>query len=172
MAQGLSNEVIARSDLSPFDPRAVDIILEYPADSIQVWRRPWVQALQVDGYPVEFRVFVRDGSIQGIASYYPQRPLPVTPEMLAYVEGCREATYNILAHLVRSQERPWMPSYEKRYSDQLPSATLDFLVDTSGQVLFLEAGPPLGAGAHPCAFIDRDEMSGVALELAPGAQLR
>ena len=42
------------------------------------------------------------------------------------------------------------------YSDPLirdhPNATADFLVTTDHRVLFLEGGPPYGAGAHPCCF--------------------
>ena len=34
------------------DPRAFDILFEYPRPQAPVWLRPWTQALVVDGYPV------------------------------------------------------------------------------------------------------------------------
>ena len=58
------------------DPRAFDILFEYPRPTAPVWLRPWENTLIVDGYPVEYRAFVRDGEVLGISSYYPQRPLP------------------------------------------------------------------------------------------------
>lgn len=44
-------------DLILDDPRAVDIMFEYPGDEIAVWRRPWIEARIEDSYPVEYRVF-------------------------------------------------------------------------------------------------------------------
>ena len=35
----------------------------------------------------------------------------------------------------------------------------------------LEAGPPFGAGAHPCAFLGRDEIAGVARALPGDVEL-
>lgn len=125
----------------------------------------------LDGYPVEFRVFVENGEVLGVASYYPQRPLPPTPEMSALAGHCIRRSFTILQHLTQSQEAPWMPTYEGKFEDGKVSATLDFIVTTEGKALFLEAGPPFGAGAHPCAFIDRP-IKGVALEMAPGVELR
>ena len=53
--------------------RAFDIMMEYPREEIPVWQRPWVEAEIVDSYPVEYRVFVRDGKVIGVSNYYPQR---------------------------------------------------------------------------------------------------
>ena len=57
------------------DPRAFDILMEYPREEIPIWKRPWVDALLYDGYPVEYRAFVLNGELVGISNYYPQRPL-------------------------------------------------------------------------------------------------
>ncbi|MFK4706120.1 hypothetical protein ABIC83_002959 [Roseateles asaccharophilus] len=171
IAEGLEPTRSDRQDLLAFDPRAFDIIHEFPADHVDVWSRPWIRAKKIDGYPVEFRVFVENSEIKGVASYYPQRPLPQTGEISGYVGDCLNLTYRVLDHLQRSKETPWMPSYEGRFVEGLVSATLDFIVTDDGNVLFLEAGPPYGAGAHPCAFIDQ-EIRGVALALAPGVSLR
>ena len=72
------------------DPRAFSVIYEYPGDSVAVLARPWVEALRVDTHPVEFRVFVQNSQLIGVASYYPQRALPVTSEMLGYVSQCQD----------------------------------------------------------------------------------
>ncbi len=171
MADGTPPSLAQRQDLTAFDLRAFDIIAEYPADIVPVWARPWVEAKVIDGYPVEYRVFVENGEIKGVASYYPQRPLPQTPAVLDQVEQCKQMTTRILHYLTLTGELPWQPAIEEGFAPGLAHATLDFLVTVTGEVLFLEAGPPFGAGAHPCAFIDR-EVSGVALALAEGVRLR
>ena len=157
--------------LSTGDPRAFDILADYPADEFTVWARPWVQAKMLDGYPVEFRVFVKDSQVLGVASYYPQRPLPDTPEMRGLAEQCVELTRKALRHLENTGQYPWLVNYARHFAEGTVNATLDFLVRPDNQVVFLEAGPPYGAGAHPCTFIDRP-IEGVALELAPGVVLR
>lgn len=151
--------------------RVYELHYEYPADIIPVWSRPWIDALEVDGFPVEFRVFVRDSKVIGVASYYPQRALPSTPEIYGFASRCKEMATQLVKHLDESCERPWLDAFAAKFNPELVNATMDFLVSSSGDVLFLEAGPPFGAGAHPCAFIDC-EISGVALELAPGVILR
>jgi hypothetical protein len=152
-------------------PRIYDLHYEYPADSIPVWSRPWVDAMEVDGYPVEFRVFVLESKVIGVASYYPQRDLPDTEEILGYADQCKTLAEKLVSYLDDSGDRPWLKSFEEKFDPQTVNATMDFLVTQEGRVLFLEGGPPYGAGAHPCAFVDR-EISGVALKLAPGVLLR
>lgn len=171
MAQGRLPDAEEATSLEPWDPRAWELAYEYPSDAISAWARPWVQARMVDGYPLEFRVFIKDSRVIGVASYYPQRPLPDTPEMLGLAETCRRQAERLVGHLDAAGARPWLPGFGERFSDSAASATMDFLVTESGEVLFLEAGPPYGAGAHPCAFIDRP-IEGVALCLAPGVALR
>ncbi len=157
--------------LSPQDPRAFDIIYEYPSDEVPVLSRPWIAARQQDGFPVEFRVFIRENCIQGIASYYPQRPLPASADILGFVEKARTLSAKVLDTLLASGRYPWMPGMERRFARGKVHCTLDVLVTANDEVLFLEAGPPFGAGAHPCAFLGRESVEGVALELAPGVRL-
>lgn len=172
LADGVIPNNEARTNLHPGDPRAYDLLMEYPSDDLPVWQRPWVDAKMIDGFPVEFRVFVADSQLLGIASYYPQRPLPDSADIRAHVEECRYLAATLVAHLDAEGIRPWMPNYTGKFDPTRVSATLDFLVDVDGNVVFIEAGPPFGAGAHPCAFVDCDAISGVALALAPGATLR
>ena len=79
-------------DLSPDDLRAYELLSDYPFAVLPVWKRPWVLARIVDHYPVEYRAFVSSGEIQGVSSYYPQRPLPVTDDRLAELRVVRNMT--------------------------------------------------------------------------------
>ena len=171
MALGRAPTHAERTELPWHDPRAFDILQEFPADSFHVWQRPWIEAMKVDGYPVEFRVFVRNGKVIGVANYYPQRALPETAEFLGLAQRCEEATDRVVAYRTSTGEIPWMQTYAGGFDESKVSATLDFFATQDGEVMFLEAGPPYGAGAHPCSFIDR-EISGVALKIAAGVQLR
>jgi len=116
--------------------------------------RPWVDALRVDGYPLEFRAFHDADGFQGVSSYYPQRPLP------------SEDVYLIAA------------TQAAEYARRLAAAgsfpvgfTADFLVTPAGEVLLLEGGPPHHMGlcsAHPCCFAP-GEIRGIALARREGA---
>ena len=140
------------------DPRAVDILFEYPRSHAPVWLRPWAQALVVKGYPVEYRAFVRDGEVLGISSYYPQRPLPEFP---AHIQAVREQTQRLI-NAVRTPFQ-WHFDPRRRGLDQDGvHFTADFIATAEG-MLFLEGGPPHELGAHPCCFRE-GRISGVALE--------
>lgn len=161
----------AMRELSPDDPRAFDILYEYPPEKVPVLCRPWVCALREDGYPVEFRAFVRDSRVTGVASYYPQRPLPDTPQTQAFVSKVWAHSAAIVESLSACGQFPWLMGFERQFTAGTVNATLDFLVREDGEVLFIEAGPPFGAGAHPCAFLGRDEIAGVALALTENVEL-
>jgi len=171
MAKGGAPGKSDRQELDWGDPRASDILYEFPSDMIPVWSRPWVEAAYIDNYPVEFRVFLQDSQVLGVASYYPQRALPATALMAGLADTCGALALRVAKYMDSRGEYPWMPDFEGRYEPGKVHATMDFLVTPGKDILFLEAGPPFGAGAHPCAFIDR-AIEGVALELAPGARLR
>jgi len=158
-------------DLSPDDPRAFDILYEYPRETVPVLCRPWVPALHVDGYPVEFRAFVRESKVIAVASYYPQRPLCDSPQMRTFVSKVQSHSATIVDYLSASGQYPWLLGFERQFKAGTVNATLDFLVREDGEVVFIEAGPPFGAGAHPCAFLGRDEIAGVALALSEGVEL-
>ena len=143
------------------DPRAFDILFEYPRPTAPVWLRPWEKTLIADGYPVEYRAFVRDGEVLGISSYYPQRPLPEFPEFLEHIHAVRDQT----ERLIRAVRTPFQwhlkPSMRGLDRDGV-HFTADFIATRNG-IIFLEGGPPNELGAHPCCFRD-GEISGVALE--------
>ena len=75
------------------DPRSFDLVYEFPRDSLPVWRRPWVEAQVLEGYPVEYRAYVRDGELRGISNYYPQRALP---RFDLHLERVREYTQRLI----------------------------------------------------------------------------
>ncbi len=166
-------ESVLMSMLTPDDPRAFDILYEFPQERVALWHRPWVQARYHEGFPVEYRIFVKDSQIQGIANYYVQRALPDNAQTQAEIAQIRQHAEAIIAACKSVGRFPWMtfPSYSKQgRSDREVHATLDFLITPEGEALFLEAGPASGAGAHPCAFMGR-EVEGVALALAPGIEV-
>ena len=142
------------------DMRSFDMVGEYPRDSIPIWQRPWAKTQVIDGYPVEYRAFVRDGKLQGISSYYPQRPLPWLPE---HLKAVRNSTERLIQHV----QAPFLWHHTLMFLDnpldrQGIHFTADFLVTTQGETLFLEGGPPHELGGHMCCFRP-GEIEGVAL---------
>lgn len=131
------------------DPRAFDILYAFPAPTVAIVERPWVPALQIDGFPVEFRVFLRDGAVAGIANYYCQRSLTRTPDLAQWAARCVRASQAMVEALAWERQ-PWMPGQPVGGPAQ---GTLDFLVDAAGELWLLEGGPGWGFGAHPCAFL-------------------
>jgi len=123
------------------DPRAIDILYEYPKKNVPVLGRPWIQAMMHGGWPVEFRVFIEDSKIIGVSNYYPQRDLPLEFEVLAH------AAWDIASHL-----------------RHVGRGTADFLTKPDGTLIFLEGGPPHtpAGGAHMCCF-EPGKIDGIAL---------
>ena len=140
------------------DPRAFDIILEYPREELPVWSRPWTSPMVLDDYPMEYRAFVKDGKIAGISSYYPQRPLI---EFKGHIETIRAYT----EQLADAAHPPFLWPMCHRPESISPDGvhfTADFMATSDG-ILFLEGGPPHEMGAHPCCF-QPGRIEGVALE--------
>ncbi len=147
------------------DPRAVDIIFQYPDTVMTAWSRPWMRARLVDGYPVEYRVFVEADEIIGVSSYYPQRPLPDSPEVRDDIAACLAETSKLIAALPTPLEYPGWP--ERPLSPDSRSFTADFMRLEDRRFLYLEGGPPFGAGAHPCCFEHVDRWAdGTAFHLS------
>lgn len=135
------------------DPRAYDILFEYPADRVDVVRRPWQPTRFEAGYPIEFRVFVHEGRAVGVSNYYVQRPLPDTDEVRAWAQEALRFSQCMVDAAQAGGAFPWMPLRHVPETVQRGfEATLDFLIAEDGRVLFLEAGPGYGLGAHPCCF--------------------
>lgn len=142
--------------LSPSDMRAFDILFAFPSDQVAVVRRPWVAADTLEGYPVEFRVFVENGEVVAVANYYLQRPLPNTE---AVRRAARQAVRHSQAILAAVRAQCAVPAMPHQPNPEKVAATLDFLVTPEQDVVFLEAGPGHYFGAHPCAFLNPDGRS-------------
>lgn len=144
-------------DLNPGEPRTFDILYEIPAEEVAVLERPWVNAKMMDNFPVEFRVFVNEGVVKAIANYYLQRPLEDMPQMRDWMKRSIDLTNQIIAVV---KEEGLCPAFSRQSNPgQDFSATLDFMVNETGEVLFLEAGPGFGFGAHPCSFLHTDGIN-------------
>ena len=154
----------------PFDdPRAFDIMMQYPREEIPVWQRPWIQAEIYHSYPVEYRVFVLDGKIQGVSNYYPQRPLEWHTRTLVHVSMYTQLLIDVLQKDETKFE--WhkhfdLDRFKKNHSLDDIHFTADFMVTNEMGVLFIEGGPPHELGAHPCCF-PPGRIDGVALARPP-----
>ena len=147
------------------DFRATDLIFEYPDTVIAAWSRPWMQARIVGGYPVEYRVFVEDGEIIGVSSYYPQRPLADSHEVREDVAACLLETAKLIAAVPVPLKYPG-GSHPHRSPDS-KSFTADFMRLEDGRFLYLEGGPPFGSNTHPCCFEHFDNWDdGAAFHLS------
>lgn len=149
-----SSDVFRSVDVD--DPRVFDCAV---GNSLRLCVRPWIEAQRIDGYPVEFRVYYGPDGYQGISSYYPQRPLPESAEIVQAVFTACLSTKRIYTSGV------WPVGF-----------TADFLVSETDEVLFIEGGPPHrakgpGANAHPCCFAP-GQIEGVALAPREGALMR
>lgn len=150
MARG-NHEWDPKCALLTFDDcRLVDLTCMESLREMRVWRRPWIRTVVDAGYPVEFRVFVAEGKVLGVSSYYPQRPLTVPDglELAAQAAGLAE----------RLARQPGAP----------PSFSADFLLAEGPprELLWLE-GAPL-ARSHPCCFAP-GKIAGIALAPQFGA---
>lgn len=137
--------------------RIFDLSAEYPGDSVPVVKRPWVEARREDTHPVEYRVFVENGEVKGVANYYIQRGLEPTEQVRSEVSQAIANTRQLLTFMQDEGALPFNVQADKEkngFDPEKASCTIDFLVDRNGEVLFLEAGPPFGLGAHPCAFME------------------
>ena len=78
MSKGAKLEAIddaVRNGL-PLDARLLDILNDWPRLHVPVVRRPWLTNIaRHNGYPVEYRAFVRNGRVRAISAYYVQTPL-------------------------------------------------------------------------------------------------
>ena len=147
------------------DPRLYDIMWEQPREEVPLWQRPWINATRIEGYPVEYRVFVTNGEVNGVSNYYPQRPLPLNLAVIQQAQTSIDLTNLLIQHLptpfLWNQSLLWIEFKENLDSNGI-HFTADFLADAAGQVLFIEGGPPHQMGAHPCCF-SPGQTYGVAL---------
>lgn len=144
------------------DFRAYDLVSDFPELTIAAYARPWMDAAIIDNYPVEYRVFVDHGTIMGICNYYPQRALQNDTHTLNDIGR----VFALAARMIVAQKKPmnW-PPIEKNWDTTMLSCSMDFMRLRTGEVVFLEGGPPYsaGGGSHPCCFAGRDP-EGIAFE--------
>lgn len=95
--------------------------------------RPWIEAAREMDFPVEFRVFVTKDGGTSTSSYYTQRPLG--GQWLPQAKQAARLAQALRPHVAADVE----------YS-------ADFLVTQSGEILFLEGGPPTRYGGDPCCL--------------------
>ena len=71
------------------DMRLVELAMEdWPRPTIPVFARPYRKPWLVDGFAVEFRVWVRAGKVTAISNYYPQRPLVRSAQIERAMRTC------------------------------------------------------------------------------------
>lgn len=131
------------------EERVFDILYSFPGEIATAWRRPWVTAALKDGYPVEYRAYVRNSELIGVGNYYVQRDLQWDRATRSDVRQVIKCTRKLLA----AMEPPlrYGPAV-LRFAPEERSFTVDFMRLESGDLVFLEGGPPYGAGAHPTCF--------------------
>lgn len=157
-----------RACIDPEDIRIFDLAFQYASESVPVLIRPWIEARMHEEAPVEYRVFVRNGQIEGVANYYYVRDLPddarTEEEVIQIIRSATQLLETTRDKaLPYRQEHDWHPDY---FEPNEIHCTMDFLVDRDGKVLFLEAGPAFGAGAHPCAFAGHSKIKPVGVALS------
>lgn len=150
---------------SPDDPRFFDLAFEYPGRRMMVHQRPWIHLTIHKNYPVEYRVFVQDSEIIGVSNYYPQRSLCDWTYWRKDVDKCLVYAKRLVDTMPLPVRYPGGP--HRYWPTDEKSCTLDFVRTRSGGILFLEGGPPYGAGAHPCCYpenLDQSYWPPVALD--------
>lgn len=142
------------------DPRLIDILAKHPFSWVKIYKRPWVDLEIYKKYPIEFRAYVRENNILGISNYYIQRDLPNTPEILSHTS----IVERLAEKLIDAQKQDmFFPAMKNSGWDMSKNSwTADFAVTKSKDIVFIEGGPPYGAGADPCCFEDV-EIDGIKL---------
>jgi hypothetical protein len=120
----------SRVDFNIDDPRFIDIIFECNVATTRLAVRPIVEIKRHNKYPVEFRCYVFGEKEVAVSSYYPQRRLP--DEYFSAAEESAKLGLHLYPHVETA-------------------FTADFCL-VGEELIFLEGGPPFGAGAHPCCF--------------------
>jgi hypothetical protein len=188
------------------DARYVELFPQGHGDTIAYLARPWVEAGRrvtcedphrhgtpfagKGSWPCEWRVFVRNGKVTGVAFYYGWAG-EATPENTRRALEAAALAQKMVDHGVALGLQPRMmdlvlaatgkaathPTVAQALTYQEGfSCTLDFVETVDGMML-LEGGPahtPMGGG-HPCAFAGVGatatsayaDTTGVALRLMP-----
>ena len=143
----------ARSESNLFaDMRLAELTPGYPRAEVPVLLRPYVAPAMAEGWPVEYRVWIRHGRPRAVANYYPQRVLADNDATRAQMDRCVALATQLADAAPRFDSLPLNPDAEA----EGVSFTADFLVDPQEEIHWLEAGPYTfpGYGAHPCTIED------------------
>ncbi|MFZ3482077.1 hypothetical protein [Sphingomonas sp. 3-13AW] len=164
------------------DHRTLSLTAERPKTDMVFIARPWVQASRWietmdphrDGspfagpgrWPAEWRAFVVDGKVTGVAFYYAFSG-EMTPENARMAIQVRDVAQRLVdgmtaqklwprfmkTELARRNPAPEMQAALEGFGREAVSCSLDF-IETDDGLLLLEGGPPNlpFGGAHVCAF--------------------
>lgn len=202
-----------RTRIDATDKRFTDLFAEGHKDRLYFLARPWMQPGRwgegedphrhgsifagKGRWPMEWRCFVEDGVVTGVASYYGWVG-DVTPENVRAALEAKSLAERIVAEAASLGAVPRFMDMEllRTASDHVLemrdvqstlgrfprdgiSCTLDFIETDQGMML-LEGGPahtPIGGG-HPCAFAGHEtdprgicRTEGIALRLIDGVCL-
>ena len=143
MAEGGS--AAERIPLTVDDPRLFDILFESNVAATRLAVRPIIAIKRYAKHPVEFRCYVFGPDQVAVSNYYPQRGLPDSFKEWAVKAGALAL---------------------RLYPYAGADYTADFCLTEDSELVFLEGGPPWGAGAHPCCFAP-DKLKSGRIVLAP-----
>lgn len=158
------------------DPRIMDMHWGMP--EILILGRPLMTPVMVDGWPVEFRVFVGGSAEEdgAVSFYYPQvgdaaeRAAQDDPRLREAAEQARGWALSMTALRDRLGLLPFLPGRDF-VPDAGIGATIDFMLTEERGLVMIDAGPGFGFGAHPCCFID-SPVTGTRWRLADGVEAR
>jgi len=179
------------------DMRITMVIAEGPPGPTTFVKRPWVKAARwISGedphrsgsliagpglWPAEWRAFVENGKVIGVAFYYAWAG-HASPENATMALAVRDLAQRITDQGVGQGALPRFMNIEfarssradidTRFPRNVFACTLDF-IETDDGLQLLEGGPactPIGGG-HPCAFAGIDPPAGVAFRPAPGVSI-
>jgi len=143
-----------------------------PHNGMPCWIRTWTDARRIDAVapdgeailtPVEWRVYVRDGSPVAVSSFYPSLADGLSDLDRAEISMALDAARAVIGLMEDLRITPHHPRYERR-RDLDPDAvhfSLDFLSlahssESAPAIAMLEGGPAHlrhpHFGAHPCCF--------------------
>ena len=138
----------------PLDTRLLDILNDWPRLHVPVLRRPWLTSIaRHNGFPVEYRAFVRNGRVRAISAYYVQTPLLRDDAELRQVRLLASALADAMeppyewpiharaehaAAAIAEKMEPALPlktgkAGNDRLDPGLPNCTMDFAVTTDHQ---------------------------------------
>lgn len=194
-----------RRSVDAADRRIVECYAQGPDGPSVFVARPWIQAGRfLTGedphragsrfagpgiWPAEWRAFVFNGRVTGVAAYYGWAG-ELSPVAAANALKVRELAELVVGEAARQQAYPLYPALEilrlrepahpklanilATFTRDRIDCTIDFLETADGPMM-LEAGPahypaPIGGG-HPCSFAGARKIDGVAFRCLDGVLL-